>query len=469
MDLLSTALSGLLGLLAGALLTWLWMRAAVIAQAGRSARAGELEGELRNRETELRELRNGIEGERVAAAKARERLEAERTAAAEKLALIDHAQGRLADTFRALSADALRGNNESFMDLARGVLERQQERVQQDMDVRSKAVDQLVAPLRESLDRVDTRIRELERSRAEAYGSLKEQIGSLIETQHALRTETANLARALHTPAVRGRWGELTLRRVVEMAGMVEHCDFEQQRTHETEDGRFRPDMTVRLPSGRCIVVDAKAPLQAYLDSLEASDDSTRGTRLDHHARQIRTHIQQLGAKSYWENLPDTPEFVVLFLPGETFFSAALERDPGLIELGVRQRVILATPTTLIALMKAVAYGWQHEKLARSAQEISALGRSLHDRMRTLAAHLVDVKRGLDRAVGAFNKAVGSFEGRVLPAARRFRDLGAVSGEEIPPVPTVDRATRDMFENMAEEFENGTAGDPLRLPGSPAD
>jgi DNA recombination protein RmuC len=441
-------LGSVAGLALGALIASLWLRASLGAERARAARVPEME-------RELVVLRQRAEAESLAATRARERLEAERSAATEKLKIVEDAQSRLSDAFRALSADALRGNNESFLDLARTVMEGYRERAGDDLDARTRAIDTLVSPLRESLDRVDVRIRELERVRAEAYGTLTQQIGSLADTQRALRDETANLSRALRQPAVRGRWGELTLRRVVEMAGMVEYCDFEQQVVLESEDGRLRPDMTVRLPNDRRIIVDAKAPLQAYLEALEARDDEHRRERLAQHARQIRAHIVKLGARAYWDSLPTTPEFVVLFLPGETFFSAALEVDPSLIEAGVEQRVILATPTTLIALMKAVAYGWQHERLARSAQEISALGRSLHDRMRTLAQHFVDVKRGLDRAVVSFNRAVGSFEGRVLPAARRFRDLGAAAGAEIPSLAPVDRATRDLFENTAEERVDG--------------
>ncbi len=441
-------IAGVVGVGLGALVAGLWLRAGLATERTRAARVPVLEREVLDRDAELRKLRGELEAERVARSQVSSRLDAERAAATEKLRAVEEAQAKLATAFRSLSAEALRENNEAFLSLAQSVLAQHRERAGDDLDARTKAIDALVAPLRTSLDRVDDRIRDLERVRAEAYGTLSQQVGSLVETQRALREETANLSRALRQPAVRGRWGELTLRRVVEMAGMVEYCDFAEQATHETEDGRLRPDMTVRLPNERRIVIDAKAPLQAYLDALEARDDAERRDHLLKHARQIRAHILKLGARGYWESLPATPEFVVLFLPGETFFSAALQADPELIEAGVEQRVILATPTTLIALMKAVAYGWQHERLARSAQEISALGRSLHDRMRTLVQHLADVRKSLDRAVASFNRAVGSFEGRVLPAARRFRELGAASGAEIPSLAPVDRATRDLFESL---------------------
>lgn len=370
----------------------------------------------------------------------------ERKAAEDKLALLNAAQATLSDAFKALSADALKSNNQAFIELAKATLEKFQEGAKNDLEARKTAVDELVRPLRESLEKVDGKLGELEKSRIEAYSALNEQLKGLVDTHlPRLHDQTANLVKALRQPTVRGRWGEMQLKRVVEMAGMVEYCDFIEQENRTTEEGRFRPDLIVRLPGGKSIVVDAKAPVAAYLDAAEAQDDDTRNARLIDHARQVRAHMTALGRKAYWEQFDPTPEFVVLFLPGEMFFSAALQQDPALIEFGVNERVIPATPTTLIALLRAVAYGWRQEALAQNAQEISALGKELYKRLSDLASHWSDVGKNLGRATDAYNRATGTLETRVLVSARRFRDLAsAPEGVEIENTEPLGHAPRAL-------------------------
>lgn len=380
-----------------------------------------------------------------AKARVEEKLQAERSSSTEKLRTLNDARRELENSFKAMASAALESNNSSFLELAKQSLANFHTEAKSDLEAREKAVETLVKPITESLKQVDVHVRELEKTRAQAYGALTEQVASLLTTQQALQTETGNLVKALREPQARGRWGELQLRRVIELAGMLDFCDFHEQMTVSNEERRFRPDVVVKLPGGKNIVIDSKVPLMAYLAALEAGDELTRAARLSDHARQIKQHIDNLAGKAYWAQFQPTPEFVVLFLPGEVFFRAALDSNAELIEYGVSQRVIVASPTTLIALLKGVAYGWNQKNLAESALKISENGKVLYERLCVMARHFEDVGRRLGTAMESYNKAVGSMQRSVFPVARRFPELDkALAAEELPDVQQLEISARQL-------------------------
>jgi DNA recombination protein RmuC len=371
-------------------------------------------------------------------------LDGERKAAAEKLALLQNAELKLREAFSSLSSEALRQNNHSFLELARTSLAEFQQTARTDLDGRQKAIEDLVQPLRLSLTQVDAKLQQVELNRIGSHSALTEQLRSLNQAQQTLQVETGRLVQALRSPNVRGQWGELQLRRVVEASGMLEYCDFDLKESTSVDGVRLTPDMIVRLPGGKNVVVDAKVPSSAYLDAMEATDDVTRDQRLRDHVRQVRDHVVKLGNKTYWAHFQPAPDLVIMFVPGETLLGSALQRDPSLLEFSLGRGVMLASPLTLMALLRAVAYGWQQEKVARNAQEISDLGRQLYERIRVMALHFEDVARGLTRSVDSYNKAIGSLESRVLVTARRLKDMGVTAPEELPELDPIDQTARPL-------------------------
>src|SRR5438552_3252371 len=388
------------------------------------AAAAELRRQLEQIGSESSDLKAKLEEEQRARVQAETLLQSEREKLREEQNQFDEARARLSETFQGLAGEALKSNNQAFLELATQTLETLRAQGVGDLDQRREAIQALVTPLSESLKTYAQCVHDMERRREAAYGDLKGLLTTVQATQENLQHETSNLVTALRRTSVRARWGELTLRRVVELAGMVEHCDFEEQPAVGERERLLRPDMTIRMPGGLIVPVDSKAPLDAYLDALQATSEDQRREHLRRYAGHVRGHVAKLAAKSYEEQFASAPAFTVLFIPGEAFFSAAAEADPGLIESAVESRVLIATPMTLVALLKAVAYGWRQEKLAESAREISNLGKQVYERASVLWDHLESLRGALTAAVNAFNKAVGSFETRLLPGIRRFRDFG---------------------------------------------
>ena len=395
-------------------------------------------------------------------------LDAERRSTADRVATMEQAELRLREAFQSMGAEALRQNSESFLQLAKTSLTEMQHSSSSDLELRQQAITELVSPIRETLEKMDGTLRQVELTRVGSYESLIEQVRSMGEAQKELSGRTKQLGDALRAPTVRGRWGEMQLKRVCEMAGMLDHCDFTEQASVDGADGKLRPDLTVKLPGGKVIIVDAKAPLMSYLAAVECTDETERERLMRDHSRQVRDHMVKLGQKAYWGQFDSTPEFVVMFLPGETFFSAALQFDPALIEYGVDQRVIPSSPTTLIALLRSIAYGWQQDRVARNAEEISTLGKEMYTRISVFATHLDNIRRGLEKSVESYNNAVGSLERKVMPQARKFRELGGFAAPDLDVVDTIDVAMRrlDLPEDKRDVAE--VTGQPHIIEPAPA-
>ena len=456
-----------MGAIIGAGVIWFWARTRlqefhsremIELQMGYAEKLTEVEGKARSSETlvnelrqqnqqkgmEIIQIRSELDSERQSRVEAATKLDAARKGFEEQKALIDTMKKDMTDTFNALSSAALKSSSEDFLRLASQHLGNIVTDTKGRLGEHQTAIDGLVKPLQEALKRYEEQSNAIEAKRRQDYGGLEEQIKTLTSTHQQLQRETSSLVTALRKPQVSGSWGQLSLKRTAELAGMASYCDFYEQVSVNTETGRLRPDMMIRLPNGREIVVDAKAPVDAYLNAISASSEEERQKGLTSYVNQVRAHMNALGAKSYWEQFPKSPEIVVMFLPGESFFSAALEHDPALIEDSSLKKVILATPTTFIALLKAIAYGWQQEQMTKNAQQISMLGKELYERISTLAGHFEDIGNAIEKAVSAYNRAVGSLESRVLPSVRRFKELGATGAEEIPVLEQIDQKPRGL-------------------------
>ena len=371
-------------------------------------------------------------------------LELERKAQSEKLETLEQARAQLSETFGHLSSQALKHNSEEFLKLAQENLKQFQVKAQGDLSQKEQAIENLVKPIKEALEKTEKQIRTMEHERKEAYGSLTKHLETMTHTQQALQSETRNLVKALTRPEVRGQWGEMTLKRLAELAGMVEHCDFFEQEHTNTENGAMRPDMIVRMPGGREIVVDVKTPLDAYLSAVEATDDAERDAHLVRHTKNVRKRIQELAGKAYWNQFKNSPEFVVLFIPGDQFLSAALDKDHDLLEDAMQKKVILATPTSFVALLRAVAYGWRQESLAENAEKIREVGEELYGRLGTFAEHLGKMGKSLNSSVQHFNKAASSFDTRVIPSVRKFSEMGISAKKEVEALEQIEHTSRDV-------------------------
>ena len=420
-------------------------RAAREALAVEKAAADATAGRVPQLEQTITELRERLEAADRRLAETVATLESERKNHAARVEELEKMGAEIERKFTVLASEALGKNSENFLKLVTERFDKHQVEADKDLEKRRKAIEALVKPIGDNLAKFEHKVGEIEKAREGAYRAITEQVKNLAEGQTGLRSETSRLIQALRQPKTRGRWGEYQLRNVLEMAGMTEHVDFLEEQTLQGDDGRLRPDVIVRLPGGKSVIVDAKTPLEAYLSAIDTDDEAVREQHMADHARHVREHARSLGSKEYWKALPETPDFVIMFLPGEAFYAAAIESDPGLFEQALQQRVLISTPTTLIALVKAIAYGWQQESLAKNVQVVAGLARDLFERIRVFGDHMGQLGQSLQQAVDRYNKSVGSLEGRVLPAARKFEAMGVVSsGSSIDEMTPVELETRTL-------------------------